>query len=134
MNGHTEEGSTHTEPVALDLETLMDKTRLVPKEVVDFIPAPLAVNFNKQMRLDQAQHEKLLQLKDHCAKVYLEDVSLTWLVYKILDDYFQDPKKLTPSWPVLDNLAKSRPHGKPMGGVFSDLETFLVMTRSEVVG
>lgn len=87
------------------------------------------VEFTKLIRLAPHQHDWLKQLATHYMKVYSEDVSLTWLLYKIIDDTLSDPKRRAPRCSVLDALAKSQPGGRPVGRMFSDLETFLTMNN-----
>jgi len=87
--------------------------------------------FTKQMRLDKHQYDQLAQIKKFYANTYHERVTITWLVYSILNKYFSDPKNLEPRHKLLDDIAKTQPQGHPIGGMFSNLETFMSMTVKE---
>jgi hypothetical protein len=93
----------------------------------------IEVEFTKLIRLAPQQHECLKQLASHYMNVYAEDVSLNWLLYKIIDDALSNPEARQPRCAILDALAKSQPAGRPVGRMFSDLETFLLMNNNEPI-
>jgi hypothetical protein len=93
----------------------------------------IEVEFTKLIRLAPQQHECLKQLASHYMNVYAEDVSLNWLLYKIIDDALSNPEARQPRCTILDTLAKSQPAGRPVGRMFSDLETFLLMNNNEPI-
>ena len=91
------------------------------------------VEFTKLIRTTVKHHDWMNQLKMHYANVYGEDVPLTWILYKLIEEKLADPMNREPRYPVLDSLAQHRPQGRPVGHVFSDIETFMMMTTDKKI-
>ena len=93
------------------------------------------VSFSKIVKVCPEHHGALLDLQDHYHRVYRDKVPITWLLYKILDEYFSVPENVFPRYSILDSINESRPSGRPLPstGMLSDLDSFLLVTQKKIV-
>jgi hypothetical protein len=94
---------------------------------------PQLVSFNKILKVCPEHHEALLMLQAHYLMTYRDPIPVTWLLYKILDEYFSCVENIAPRYPMLDAVQGSRPKDRPLGrtGMLGDLESFLLVTQND---